>query len=166
MPEPTLTTHRTPLLDEVERFLVLEAELIDGGRFGDWLELFTDDAIYWWPLGDETGDTAREVSLLYDDRRRMTERVLRIETGHAYAQDPPSRVLHTIGNVRVDEGDPDGPVVRSNQIVVESRRGVQSVFAASVEHVLQRQGASFAIARKTVSLLNRDSPLANLTFLF
>src|SRR5688572_25019993 len=34
---------------EVEQLYFLEAELLDDGRFADWLEYFTDDLRYWAP---------------------------------------------------------------------------------------------------------------------
>jgi len=38
-----------PSLAECEAFLVDEAQLLDEGKFEDWLALFTDDAWYWVP---------------------------------------------------------------------------------------------------------------------
>jgi 3-phenylpropionate/cinnamic acid dioxygenase small subunit len=70
-----------------------------------------------------------------------------------------------VGNVRV-AGEIDGDLdVRSNLVLAEMRRGVQSVYAGQVTHQLVPTGASFMVRRKTVRLINSDVPLSNLTFL-
>src|ERR1700761_4317217 len=38
------------LCREVEDFLYTEADLLDQWRYGDWLELTTDDIRYWAPI--------------------------------------------------------------------------------------------------------------------
>jgi len=42
---------------EIEQFLYHEAELLDARQYKEWLELFTDDAIYWMPTGGEKSDS-------------------------------------------------------------------------------------------------------------
>jgi 3-phenylpropionate/cinnamic acid dioxygenase small subunit len=34
---------------EIEQYYYQEAELLDDHRYGEWLELFPDDARYWMP---------------------------------------------------------------------------------------------------------------------
>ena len=34
---------------EVEQLYYREADLLDEGRFADWLDLFADDLVYWMP---------------------------------------------------------------------------------------------------------------------
>jgi len=148
-----------------EEFLYHEAQLLDERRFEEWLELFTDDAVYWVPEGEEE-DPVRRVSIAYDDRRRLHERVLRLGSGFAYAQDPPSRTCHLIGNVRVRDAETDGELdVASSLIVAEVRRNAQSIFAGHVEHRLVPDGDGYLIRRKVVRLVNSDVPLGNVSFL-
>lgn len=148
----------------VEEFLYHEADLLDSRSYEGWLALYTDDAIYWIPQGDEP-DPVHQVSIAYDDHRRLHERVLRLSSGFAFSQDPPSRTCHVVGNVRV-AGEIDGDLdVRSNLVLAEMRRGVQNVYAGQVTHQLVPTGESFMVRRKTVRLINSDVPLSNLTFL-
>lgn len=148
----------------VEEFLYQEADLLDSRRYEEWLALYTEDAIYWIPQGDEP-DHVHQVSIAYDDHRRLHERVLRLASGFAFSQDPPSRTCHVVGNVRV-AGEIDGDLdVRSNLVLAEMRRGVQSVYAGQVSHQLVPTGGSFMVRRKTIRLINSDVPLSNLTFL-
>jgi benzoate/toluate 1,2-dioxygenase beta subunit len=145
------------------QLLTHEAALLDARAFDEWLSLYTDDATYWIPAKFSDADPTRDVSIAYDDRRRLHERVLRLKSGFAYSQDPPSRTCHTIGNVRI-LGDADGRLrVASNVVLVEVRRSVQTVYSGFVEHELT--GDDLRIARKTVRLLNADLPLGNLTFI-
>ena len=145
-------------------FLYHEAALLDQRRFDEWLELYADDALYWVPQGEDP-DPARDVSIAYDDRRRLHERVVRLTSGFAHSQDPPSRTCHVIGNVR-QTGESDGALeIASAQIVAEVRRNTQNLFAGQVEHQLVPDGESFRIRRKVVRLVNSDVPLGNVTFL-
>jgi 3-phenylpropionate/cinnamic acid dioxygenase small subunit len=161
----TVDATRTELWLEVSQFLYREAALIDGGRFRDWLDLFTDDAVYWVPQADGE-DPERFVSIAYDDRRRLGERVLRLESGFAHAQDPPSRTCHLVGNV-VLGAEEDGELpVSSSLLVAEVRRAVQTLYAARVEHRLTRaDSGALSIRRKVVRLINSDAPLGNVSFL-
>lgn len=66
---------------EIENLLYTEARLLDERRFDEWLDLFTDDAIYWIPAGGEAPDPKRHVSLIYDDRTRLWQLVERLRGG-------------------------------------------------------------------------------------
>jgi benzoate/toluate 1,2-dioxygenase subunit beta len=145
-------------------FLYHEAALLDERRYEEWLELFTDDAVYWVPQGDEP-DPLRQVSLVYDDRRRLHERVLRLTGGFAFSQDPPSRTCHIVGNVRTGSNGGEELELSSNLLVAEVRRDVQNLYAARVEHTLVPAGDAFRIRRKLIRLVNSDVPLGNVTFL-
>lgn len=155
--------------EEAERFLIHEARLLDERRLDEWLALFTDDALYWLPIGD--GDPALEPSIVYDTRARLEERVFRLNETRAYAQEPPSRTLHNVSNVDVEPGD-GGVLVRCHLTLFEVRTGdaaqaglgVPQVLAGHCEYRLHR-ATTWQIARKTVWLLTRDLPLPNLSFI-
>jgi benzoate/toluate 1,2-dioxygenase subunit beta len=150
---------------QVENLLYAEARLLDEGRFGEWLELFTDDAVYWIPVREEDADPTSKVSLVYDDRRRLELRVERLTGGFAHAQDPASRVYRLVGNIEVDEeGDPETEV-RCVLAIFETRGSAHQVLAARCRYVLRMDGVGPRIARKEVILLNGDQPIDNLTFL-
>lgn len=144
--------------------LVREGELLDDRRLQDWLALYTDDCVYHVPQG--TGDEIHHVQIAYDDKRRLSERVLRLESGFAYSQEPRSITVHVIGSVRLDgETEAGDLVVRSSQLIAEVRRGIQSDYAARVTHHLARTPDGLRIRRKVIRLANADVPLGNLTFL-
>jgi benzoate/toluate 1,2-dioxygenase beta subunit len=105
------------------------------------------------------------VSLLYEDRKRLVERVQRLGGGFAYAQEPPSRTVHLVSNVQVT-GESEGLLAVSSVLMVtEARRGRQNVYAGEVDHRLRRTETGYSITFKEIRLVNSDSPLGNLTFL-
>ena len=48
----------------VEDFLYMEARLLDNRQFEEWMDLFTDDALYWVPAGRDDIDPSRHVSIV------------------------------------------------------------------------------------------------------
>jgi benzoate/toluate 1,2-dioxygenase subunit beta len=152
------------LRERVEEFLFYEAKLIDEHRYEQWLELWTDDGLYWVPANSDDADPARQAMIIYDNRARLGDRIYRLTSGAAWAQQPRSRTRRLISNVEVRETD-GGYAVESNCLIAEMRRTRQDIFAARVLHTLRPAGDSFRIALKKVLLLNNDDPIDNLTFL-
>lgn len=150
---------------DVAAFLYLEAELLDARRLEEWLALYADDATYWIPQGADA-DPRVDVQLVLDDRRRLHERVLRLSSGHAYSQDPPSRTVHLVANVRIVEDADDALTVVSVQHVTEVRRNRQAHYVGHVRHELvASEDGGWRIRRKEIRLANSDVPLGNVTFL-
>jgi benzoate/toluate 1,2-dioxygenase subunit beta len=150
------------LRERIESFLYYEARLIDDHQYNEWLSLWTEDALYWIPCNSD--DPARQAMFIYDNRERLAERVLRLTSTAAWAQQPRSRTRRLLSNIefRAVEG---GFAVESNFILVELRRSKQDTFAGRVIHQLRSNGDSFSIALKKVLLLNNDESIDNLTFL-
>ena len=86
-----------------------EANALDERRLRDWLDFFTDDATYWMPIRSTRSRTEAELEFtkpgegaFFDEDRRLLEaRVYKLETGSAWAEDPPSRTRHCVSNVRI-----------------------------------------------------------------
>lgn len=156
----------TALCAEVEELLFREAALLDRREFSAWLALYSEDCLYWIPSVRDDADPAREVSIVYDDRRLLGERVWRLESGLAYAQEPASRTAHLVGNVTVSAPGDDGLVgVESVLVVTEFRRAAQRVYAGRCLHRLRREGDALAIAFKKVELIDNDGHIGNLSIL-
>lgn len=150
---------------EVEAFLFLEARLADENRYEEWGDLWTDDAIYWVPSNDYDYDPLHHVSIIYDDRNRIQDRIDRLKSGSAWAQQPQSRLCRVISNVEV-EVKPDGDIeVRSKFTLGEIRRGRQATYFASQLHTLRQTNDGLRMASKKVMLINNDEPINNLSFL-
>lgn len=152
-------------LQDIERFIIHEARLLDEDRLDEWLSLFTDDACYWIPLLKDDVDPVREISMVYDDRKQLEQRIWRLQSGLAYGQDPKSRTRRVIGNIEL-RGEQDAKlIVSANFILAELRRGVQTIYAGRYEFHLRPENGSFRIALKKVELLNNDEPLGNISFI-
>lgn len=149
---------------QVENFLYNEARLLDDGKFEEWLELFTDDALYWVPCGGTDIDPMREVSIIYDDRKRIGERVQRATSGKAHSQDPPSITRRVIGNVEILAQEDHLLTVTSNFILAEFRHDNQLVYAGRYEHEIDTQDDTWRIRKKKVELVNNTQPLGNVSF--
>ncbi|MGH3343195.1 MAG: aromatic-ring-hydroxylating dioxygenase subunit beta [Carbonactinosporaceae bacterium] len=155
-----------------EGILFREARLLDERRFHEWLQMFTDDALYWVPIENE--GAPGEPSLIRDNRAGMEERVFRLVETMAHAQIPPSRTQHDVTNVEVAALEPGARAqVLCNQKVHELRLGdpfqiglgEPRYFAARSEYTFVWRG-SWLIHRKICRLMNREFPIYNLTFIF
>ena len=73
---------------EVEQFYFHEAELLDDGRYADWLDLLADDLDYWMPT--RTNRLRRQQALSIAARGRG--RVLRRDQGEPGVAHPAVRL--------------------------------------------------------------------------
>ena len=144
---------------EIELFLLHEAQLLDARRFRDWMDLFTEDGTYWVPAVPGQASPFDQASLFYDDRTLMKTRVDRLEHPKIHVQTPPSRTMHQIGRVLLEEArEAEGEVVVSSTVImVEYREDRQRLFAGRQRHLLRRDGGGFRIVEKRVDLINCDS---------
>lgn len=142
-----------------ELFLIREARLLDARRFREWRDLFTEDGTYWVPSTPGQKSPDEQASLFYDDRELMQTRIDRLEHPFIHIQTPPSRTLHMIGNVTVEEADEGRGeyAVVSALMMAEYRLETQRIFAGTQHHRLVRGGEGFLIRSKRVDLINCDS---------
>lgn len=147
-------------------FLICEAALLDDGDLGGWLALYTADCRYWIPGGPGERDPSRQVSIVYDDRARLEQRVARLTSGKEYAQDPPSVTCHQLSNISVKTAtDGDVLIATAIQVVYESRpnTGLQIV-PSRVAWRLRESEGSLQIMEKRITLVDFDRYYQNLTF--
>lgn len=151
---------------QIENFLYREARLMDGHAYDEWLALWTEDALYWVPSNDDDIDPERHVSIVYENRAGLEDRIARLKSGAAYAQDPKSRLSRVVSNVEVEEGNNNSEViVHSTFNLTALRRRRMDTFAGRSIYKLRCNGDSFKIAYKKVLLINNDEVIHNLTFL-
>lgn len=150
----------------VEQFLYHEARLLDTQQLEAWLELFTDDAIYWVPLEPDQQDGHHTSSIIYDDRTLLGLRVKQARHPRAHARLPLARTVHQVGNISVLEDSGAELRVASTLGVIEWRNEKQRLWGALVEHRLRRAGESFRIAHKRVDLVNSEGELDGIAILF
>lgn len=154
----------------VEQFLFREARLADEGDYDAWEALWTDDALYWVPVEGEGGDPQRQMSVIYDNRARISTRLKQLRTGKRYAQAPPSNLRRLLSNIEFLGGrqNSDGGVdleVSANFLAIESRLRGTRLWGGRTTYRLRRRGDDFLLAYKKVVLVNNDQPLPTLGFL-
>jgi len=149
----------------VESFLYREARLMDESRYKEWLDLFTEDALYWIPSNEDEIDPSRHVSIVYAPRPQLEAQIARLESGNAFTQVPPSRMRRIVGNVELQAGESGELHVCAVFHLVEVRLGQQHSLAGLSRYRLRRRGDDFQIAYKKVELVANDEVIDNLTFL-
>lgn len=150
---------------QAEDFLYHEAVLADEHRFDEWLALWDEqDVCYWVPAGGDDVDPARRISIVYDNRTRLEDRIFRLKSKSAHAQQPRSRMRRLVSNVQVQM---DGAVARvsANFVVPELRRGHQDLFNGRSHYELRATASGWRIGSKKILLVNNDEFIDNLTFL-
>lgn len=151
--------------DSVERFLYREARLMDEHRYEEWLALWADEACYWVPCNDDDIDPTRQVSIIYDDRERLQQRVERLMSGSVLAQDPKPRMRRLVSNIEVEASGSGELTVQSNFILGLARGDTQQIWAGRSIHRLKRDRDGFKILHKKVMLINADQEMPLLQFL-
>ena len=159
-PEVSLELQRT-----VEQFIYLEASYMDEHRYDEWLSLWDDVALYWIPCNDDDIDPKRNVSIIYDRRPQMEDRVARLKGKYAVAQQPRTRLLRVVSNVVIANVTPEAVIATSRFTLGDLRPAQEVHWYGKNRHVLSRSGNHFKIREKKVILLNNDYPIGNMTFL-
>lgn len=155
------------LARQAAQFLSHEAWLLDHFHFDQWLELYSDDAVYWVPLELGQADPISTHSLMYDDKRLMQIRVRQQTHPRAHARLPLSRTVHQVGNVMVRASENAGEIkVSSTLVLFEYRKERQRNFAANVVHTLRTRPDGWKICHKRVDLINSESELDGIAFFF
>jgi benzoate/toluate 1,2-dioxygenase beta subunit len=149
------------------RVIEREARLLDRLLFEEWLTLYTPDCFYWVPSTPNGGDPRREIAVMFDDRRRLEDRVYRLRTGYAWSQAPSSRTSRMTSNVEVfSSRHDDQRMVRSNFAISEFWDGETRVLSGWTGHRLRRVNDTWLISAKQVNLLNCDQCIRNPSIIF
>ncbi|MCX8555156.1 nuclear transport factor 2 family protein [Mycolicibacterium mucogenicum] len=156
--------------DEVEQFLYREARFADESDYDAWEALWTDDALYWVPAGGADIDPDRQMSIICDNRSRISTRLKQLRTGRRYAQAPQSHLRRVISNIEFLGGraNSTGGVdleVGANFLVLESRARGNELWGGRTTYRLRRAGADLRLAYKKVVLVDNDKAIPTMSFL-
>ncbi len=148
--------------DEFRQLLEREARFLDQLRYEDWLKMYAAECIYWVPSTPGAGDPRREISVMFDDRRRLEDRVYRLRTGFAWSQAPASRTVRMISNVEVFvTASEDTRMLRSNFLISEFWGDETRVLTGWAGHRVVRNGGRWRIQAKQVNLIDCDQCIRN-----
>ena len=168
------------LMREIEDFFYAEADLLDEREYEQWLELLTEDLVYWMPMRrnvayrDRDKDITAEDDLawVHDDKETLIKRVKQIQTGIHWADEPISRISHVITNIRFAEpitslGEGAKAVTKCRFIVYRNRvEDETDLLVGRREDTLVRLNGALKISRRKI-ILDQSVLLAkNLTMFF
>jgi 3-phenylpropionate/cinnamic acid dioxygenase small subunit len=157
----TALTAQQALWLELMPFYIREAWLLDERKLKDWLDLFTDDVLYFMPRRKNVPrrESQRELTplgdlaILEEDKRYLEMRVARLDTGMAWAEDPPSRTRHLIGNleaVLLEDGE-----VRAKTAFLIYRSHLETdhqLLSGCREDMLRKVNGGWKVARRMIVL--------------
>ena len=149
---------------DLVRFVVREARLLDEKRFDEWYELFADDGHYWVPAVPGQTDPHLQNSLAYEDKFLLKLRVERLKSPQAFSQQPQSRCHHVLQVPEVEDfhSGKNEFRTRTAMIYTETRGDDSQRYAATAWHTLVERGGALKIQLKRVDILNCDSMLPSI----
>ncbi len=169
------------LKDDIEQFLYQESEILDERRFEEWLELLTDDIRYWMPMrrnvkfGESDREFTREghdINWFDEGKDTLVRRVNQILTGVHWAEEPLSRICHSVSNVQILDATPSVSqptevTLKCRFLIYRNRVETETDFLVGKrEETLRNIDGQWKIAQRKI-ILDQNVLLAkNLTFFF
>ena len=153
-------------LDCAIRFVMNEASILDRQDYSAWLSLWRADGIYVVPATrDPQADPLNSLNYIYDDEDMRQRRVRRLQSGTALVTTPATNTIRTLSRFVVLESSDDLFHLSSSLMLMASRRSVQRMMAADVRHVIALAGDVPLMVQKTVTLINADEALTDISFI-
>lgn len=145
---------------DVAELVYREATLLDRRKWEEWIDLYTEDGVYWVPAWkneeETTDDPETQLNMIYlRNRGGIEDRVFRIESRDSYASVPLDRTVHVVGNVLVEKVDGDTVEATANCIVhVYSTKNGPTTRASLYDYILRRENGTLRIARKKITFID------------
>ena len=147
------------LQTEVEQFLYLQAELLDGKHWQAFIDLFAADGVYWMPVAAEQTEWEGSPSIFAEDKLMMEIRKGRVSHPNAWSQAPMWETNHLVSHVALEAVSDSEIRVRSRFHMMELRRDTVRHFGGSYRHTLVRDDAgALKIRLQRVDLFNSQAP--------
>jgi 3-phenylpropionate/cinnamic acid dioxygenase small subunit len=147
------------LYNEVLEFIYDEAALLDAQNYDDWGKLLAEDLSYTAPLritrqGPDRLNTIVRTTLHFDDDySSIMGRLLRLATKSAWAEDPPSRTRHMIGNLEAELAENGEVGARTAFLVYRSHLETDhQLLSGYREDVLRKVDGGWKVAKRTIVL--------------
>lgn len=152
-------------------FLYREAELLDRRKFDDWLSMLHPDLVYEIPVRvtvgaeDLTNEFRADSVHTRDSYRSLEMRVRRLQTEHAFAENPPSRTARMVTNVQCHARENEEDIEVRSKFLMHRSYGLSTnyeLIAGDRHDLLRPAGNSFELLRRTVYLAHTTIPTINL----
>jgi 3-phenylpropionate/cinnamic acid dioxygenase small subunit len=159
------------LYQEGIEFFLHEAELIDNGKFKDWLGLMTDDFTYRIPVRvtrekaapTEFSDLASHMD---ETKNTMEIRVLRAYSEYNWAEDPASRTRHFLTNFRaqMDQNTENEIHFKTNFLLYRGKFDLPTFqFLSGEKHdTIRRVDGEWKLSKRLILLDHATIPMNNL----
>ncbi|TAK80138.1 MAG: hypothetical protein EPO20_29920 [Betaproteobacteria bacterium] len=142
---------------EVEQFLYQQAEFLDGKHWQPYIDLFTQDGVYWMPPEPSYQTWEGQVAIFAEDKNLMTVRMKRLLHPDAWSQRPLWETNHVVSNVIIEKQTRDEIVVRSRFHMLELRRDDVRHFAGAYRHELRKTKNGYRIKLQRVDMANAQA---------
>jgi benzoate/toluate 1,2-dioxygenase beta subunit len=151
-------TDRRELQHAAEQFLYRQSELLDAKTWQEWIDLFTDDGIYWMPPEASYKTWDGQPAIFAEDKNLMSVRMNRVLHPDAWSQRPLWETNHVVSNVVIDKASRNGDVVvKSRFHMMELRRDDVRHFAGAYRHELKKTKDGFRIKLQRVDMTNAQA---------
>ncbi len=157
---PAAALKVTPELQaEVEQLLYRQAELLDGKHWQAFIDLFSDDGLYWMPVRPSQTSWESEPSIFAEDVLLMEIRKNRVSHPNAWSQAPMWETNHLVSHVAIEAIGTNEIKVRSRFHLMELRRDNVRHFGGRYQHWLVRDAdGTLRIRLQRVDLFNAQAP--------
>jgi 3-phenylpropionate/cinnamic acid dioxygenase small subunit len=154
---------RQALIVEAADTIQTEAVLLDDRRWDEWLDLYTEDCIFWVPAWRQDGSLVenpnREVSHIYSvGRGALQDRLYRLRSNMSVATIPLQRTTHLLADSRLVPSPAEDGAMRFrtswNSHVFFPRTKEIAVYFGHYEHRVVRVDAGWKIAEKKIVIRN------------
>lgn len=160
----------------IAQFLYLEASLLDDWRFRDWLAQLDDEIVYTMrtTVNAQTRDRRKGKQppttwIFNDNKDQLERRIARLETGMAWAEEPPSRTRHMVSNIQITETDQaDVFAVRVNYLLYRAQKERDETFyiGTRIDKVRCLDGEQWRLLAREIVLDQAVITSHNLSVLF
>jgi 3-phenylpropionate/cinnamic acid dioxygenase small subunit len=168
---------RIALQHEIERFLVLEADLLDRREFEAWLDLLDEEVRYVLPVRAVTpteahapaGDPRHANTFVDETKETLERRVRRMALPNAWSEQPPARTCRFVSNVRIAPSPTDVLEVTSSLMVYRSRLAQDGLLFVGARHDRLRRSShapGWRLLRREVHVLDAVIMANHLGILF
>ena len=157
---PTEVAVGSEQYSRVVAWLNCESELLDTGQERKWLEtMVSKEVVYQLPLR-QTVERARGTGFatntfhLDESYGSLMSRIIRNESGFAWAEDPPSRIRHFVTNIRVCQLENNQLGVKNNLLIYRTRRDQTQpqLLSGERQDVLRVEAGALKLYRRSILL--------------
>ena len=143
---------------EVEQFLYRQSAMLDNKRWQDYIDLFSEDGLYWMPPAAHYTTWQGQPAIFVEDPDFMTVRMKRIQHPNAWSQQAEWCTTHVVSNVVIEKVTATEVHVRSRFHMMELRRDDLRHFGGTYRHQLKRTKDGFRILLQRADLFNAQAP--------